>query len=264
MRSITTSETEQIRNQFEQDGFYHARAVFDPAELAELETDFDRIVDQLCRSNEKINARWQGEQMQEASIADTEVIHTHNVQSYSAIWARALFQPRFLDMASAILGPDVVLHHTKLFQKPPEKGAPFPIHQDWTYFPTERDSMIAGIIHVRDADDTMGCLRVYPGSHRLGRVANSHGRRRIDVLRQHPLEQATPIEAKAGDVVFFHYFTLHGSLPNRSERTRKTVLVQLMNGRDATEGEVKHPDTKLVLRGWNHRMTRSGNILPLG
>jgi len=39
--------------------------------------------------------------------------------------------------------------------------------QDWTYFPTTQDSMIAGSIHVSDADDRRGCLRVYPGSHRL-------------------------------------------------------------------------------------------------
>ncbi len=59
--------------------------------------------------------------------------------------------PKFLDIAEQILGPDIILHHTKLFQKPQGKGAPFPMHQDWQYFPTVKDTMIAGIIHVSEA-----------------------------------------------------------------------------------------------------------------
>ena len=53
--------------------------------------------------------------------------------------------------------------------KAPESGSPFPLHQDWSYFLTRRDSMIAAVIHVSEATDEMGCLRVVPGSHRLGR-----------------------------------------------------------------------------------------------
>ena len=33
-----------------------------------------------------------------------------------------------------LFGDDVILHHSKLFQKPAEQGAPFPMHQDWAYF----------------------------------------------------------------------------------------------------------------------------------
>ena len=72
----------------------------------------------------------------ERSAKDTVVVHTHNVQMYSAAWLRAMLHPQFLARAQAILGPNVILHHTKLFQKPAEKGAPFPMHQDWGYFPT--------------------------------------------------------------------------------------------------------------------------------
>ena len=130
------------------------------------------------------------------------------------------------------------------------------MHQDWPYFPTENNSMIAGIIHVSDATDEMGCLRVYPGSHRLGRVEGADGRRQNDILDQYPIENAQVIEADAGDVIFFHYFTLHGSMPNRSAQTRKTVLCQLYAGTDRVEDGNQHPDERLVLRGWNHNISR--------
>lgn len=241
---------------FASDGYYVEKGVFSPVEIAELETDFDRIVEQLLAGDEAINATWGGPEMKQLGAEKLVVLHTHNVQQFSARWGRALYHARFLKVATDILGPDVVLHHTKLFQKPSEEGAPFPVHQDWTYFPTEKDTMIAAVIHVSKATDEMGCLRVYPGSHKLGRIAGTHGQVSSELLDQHPLSGASPLEAEPGDVVFFHYFTLHGSMPNRSANTRKTVLVQMYAGDDRVEEGNGHPDERLVLAGWNHHATR--------
>jgi ectoine hydroxylase-related dioxygenase (phytanoyl-CoA dioxygenase family) len=245
-----------IHEFFTENGFYLARGVYSPDELREMERDFDRIVEQLVASGEQINARWGGPEMERIGGPGTQVLHTHNVQQFSAVWLRAFLQPRFLAVAEAILGPDIILHHSKLFQKPAEKGSPFPMHQDWTYFPTLKDSMMAGIIHVSRATDEMGCVRVYPGSHRLGRITGTSGQRESEVLEKYPLERATILEAAPGDVVFFHYFTLHGSRPNTSSKTRKTVLVQLYAGDDRVEEGNMHTDERLVLQGWNHHATR--------
>ncbi|MEM8788052.1 MAG: phytanoyl-CoA dioxygenase family protein [Pseudomonadota bacterium] len=246
-----------IADSFRDQGFYHARGVFSPAALTGLEADFDRIVAQLTASGETVDATWDGARTAVLARADDVILHTHNVQKYSRTWMDALLSAPFLDVVEAILGPDIILHHSKLFQKPPENGAPFPMHQDWPYFPTVGDTMLAGIIHVSDASDDMGCLRVYPGSHRLGRVPGADGRQPNTVLDRHPIERAQPIEARAGDVVFFHYLTLHGSMPNRSKRTRKTVLVQMYSGRDHVEPGNRHPDERLALRGWNHHISRA-------
>ncbi len=246
-----------IGRQFAEDGYYLAKGVFSPAEVRELEIEFDHIVSQLQSGDEELNAKWSGPEMEKLSTEKMVVLHTHNVQRFSAKWAKAMYQERFLQVATDILGPDVVLHHSKLFQKPGEKGAPFPVHQDWTYFPTEKDAMIAGIIHVSRATDEMGCLRVYPGSHKLGRVADSSGHVSNEILEKHPLSGATPLEAEPGDVVFFHYFTLHGSMPNRSPHIRKTVLMQMHAGDDQVEEGNQHPNERLVLAGWNHRASRS-------
>lgn len=257
---MSTSPTE-ISEFFNKNGYYVARGVYSPAEIHELETDFDRIVAQLSRSGEDINARWGGEAMDKLGAQNSVVFHTHNVQIYSAAWMRAFMQKRFLEAATAILGPDVILHHSKLFQKPAEKGAPFPMHQDWSYFPSVKDTMIAGIIHVSQAADNMGCVRVYPGTHKLGRLAETNGQTSSEILKDYPLENATVIEAEPGDVLFFHYFTLHGSMPNRSDKIRKTVLVQMHSGSDAIEEGNKHPNSRFAIAGWNHFAKRSlGNV----
>jgi len=257
MVAPTSFDVSGAHSAFEQDGYWLAKGVFSPQEVELLEQDFDRIVDQLQRSGEHINARWGGPEMERLGAENMVVLHTHNVQQFSAVWSRALLQERFLEGARAILGEDIVLHHTKLFQKPSENGAPFPMHQDWDYFPTVKDTMIAGVIHVSNATDEMGCLRVYPGTHRLGRVQGTAGYLESELLAKFPIEGATPIEAEAGDVVFFHYFTIHGSMPNRSNKTRKTVLVQLHAGDDAVEDHIQHPNERLVLSGFNVHASRN-------
>ncbi|MEZ4631372.1 MAG: phytanoyl-CoA dioxygenase family protein [Deinococcales bacterium] len=241
---------------FKEHGYYHAKGVFNAEEVAILEADFDRIVGQLQASGEKIDATWQGPEMSRIKAKDDIILHTHNVQQYSANWLRAFQQENFLKVGRAILGDDIILHHSKLFQKPQEKGSPFPMHQDWSYFPSIKDSMIAGIIHVSDATDEMGCLRVYDGTHKLGRVLDASGQHQSEILAKYPIEGAMPVEAKAGDVLFFHYFTLHGSMPNRSNRTRKTVLLQMYAGSDRIEDGNRHPDERIVLSGWNHYASR--------
>lgn len=246
-----------IKTTFDRDGYYVARGLFQADEVAALETDFDRIVAQLSASGEDVDATWDGGQAAKIGRASDKILHTHNVQKYSRVWLNAFLNDRFLDVAQAIIGPDIILHHSKLFQKPSENGSPFPMHQDWPYFPTVHDTMMAGIIHVSAATDPMGCLRVYPGSHKLGRIDGSDGRRENDVLNGYPIEGATVVECDPGDVIFFHYFTLHGSMPNRSVKTRKTVLCQLYAGTDRIEDGNAHPDERMVLRGWNHQISRA-------
>jgi ectoine hydroxylase-related dioxygenase (phytanoyl-CoA dioxygenase family) len=255
-----STSTSEITTFFQENGYYHARGVFSPGEVAELERDFDRIVRQLTGSGEEVETRWQGAEMEKIAPKNSVVVHTHNVQIYSSAWLRAFLQPRFVEVVQAILGgPDVILHHSKLFQKPAEKGAPFPMHQDWSYFPTLKDTMMAGVIHVSDATDEMGCLRVYPGSHKLGRLADSGGQgaEAGGVLSHYPLEGATTVEAEPGDVAFFNYLTLHGSKPNRSQKIRKTVLAQLHRGDDCVKEGNTHPNARLVLSGWNSFAKRS-------
>lgn len=245
-----------IKTFFDQNGYYVARRLFSGATLQDLTRDFDRIVRQLTRTGDLNSTQWGGERQKKDGGANSMITHTHNVQNYSAAWLQAIQDRKLLDIAGAILGPDIILHHTKLFQKPTENGMPFTMHQDWSYFPSVKDTMMAAVIHVSPATDKMGCLRVYPGSHKLGRVPHTGGQEPCEFLDQYPLEEATVLEAEPGDVVFFHYFTLHGSKHNRSKRLRKTVLVQTHSGHDEIEAGNGHPNARLALRGWNHRINR--------
>ena len=244
---------------FKEKGFCVINNLFNSDIVDTLSSEFDRIVSQLQKSGENINARWSSELTKDIEQSETQVIHTHNVQSYSAEMMAMIQSKIFLDNVEKLIGPDIILHHSKLFLKPPGNGSAFPLHQDWSYFPTEKNSMIAAVIHLSESDEEMGCMRIVPGSHKLGTIEKTDGHSFVKgVHDRYQLEDAEPIIVGPGDVVFFHCCSLHGSLQNVSKRPRKTVLVQLYSGSDRVVDGNRHTNVQLVLRGVNHFATRSG------
>ncbi|RAK58943.1 phytanoyl-CoA dioxygenase family protein [Phenylobacterium hankyongense] len=212
--------TDEQRSFYQENGYIHIRGLLTPQEAAAYRAECHSLVERIGEND----ATW-------ASVRDQgmRLTHCHDVQFQSAAFTRLLVDERLTGVATSLIGPNVQLHHTKMFIKPPEKGSPFPMHQDYPYFPHEGNSMIAAIIHFDDAPDDKGCLRVAPGSHKLGPlepVGEDHH------LPQFPLEAALPLPAKAGDAIFMSYLLVHGSGVNRSQEARTTILVQMRDPAD--------------------------------
>ena len=242
---------------FENDGYYLSKNLFNKSEISILEKEFDKIVLQLEQSGENINARWGGDLIKNIDLKNSKVIHTHNVQTFSSIMLKMIQNKKLLEIAASFIGPDIILHHTKLFLKPPKLGSAFPLHQDWSYFPTEKNTMIAAIVHISNSTDDMGCIRLVSGSNKLGKIKKSDGHSYEKKIHgKYTLESAIPIEAKSGDVLFFHCCTLHGSMPNKSSKPRKSILIQLYSGKDKIINGNNHTNVQLVLQGWNYNSTR--------
>jgi hypothetical protein len=209
-----------------------APGVFSPEECAYLREESHALIRRLLDVGAP-GTRFEG-WGSAAKVTDLprELLHCHNVQFHSAAFARLIVDPRFTDRVADLIGPNVQLHHTKLFIKPPEKGAPFPMHQDYPYFPHEKDTMMAAIIHFDDAPLEKGCVRVVPGSRKLGPLEHLHEGGHHLPVEQFPVAEATPVPAKAGDVLFFTYLTIHGSGVNTSSEARTTLLVQMRDPSD--------------------------------
>lgn len=222
---------ESIR-QFRDEGYALVQGLLSPGEAAALRAECHDLANRLSRTG-NIDATWGSARAAVQEAQQTQILHCHNVQFYSAAFSKLIVDPRFTDACAAFMGTEnVQLHHTKMFIKPPEKGSPFPMHQDAPYFPHDRHSMIAAIFHFDDAPLEKGCLRVVPGSHKLGMLEHdSEGGWHLP-FEKYPIEDATPIPAKAGDAIFFSYLTIHGSGVNTSSEARTTVLVQVRDPED--------------------------------
>jgi phytanoyl-CoA hydroxylase len=223
---------------FEGNGYLLAKGVYSAAEMRDLEEDFDRIVRQV-EAGGNAHALAKGN------------VYTLNPHQYSSRWMRALLQERFLGAAEELIGPDIVLSHSSLVEKrKSESRATIEMHQDWSYMPTRENTLVSGMIHVSSATEEMGCLRVFPGSHKHGRIPES-SRADPNFHERFPIETATPVEAEPGDVTFFSYFVFHGSMPNRTEMPRKTVITRVLSGQDEREGKIEYNEN-IVLQGFNY------------
>src|SRR2546425_970593 len=89
-----------------------------------------------------------------------------------------------------------------------------------------------------------------PGRHNLGPLKHhAEGSWHLP-LERYPLESAVPCPAKAGDVLFFSYLTIHGSGLNVSNEARTTLLVQMRDPTDLPTQQVhKSRGQGMMLRG---------------
>lgn len=144
----------------------------------------------------------------------------------SAAFFRSAFDEKALDLLEAMLGPNVELFGIgQCLYKEPVGGHPKHLHQDAAYFEHRYEGPVAILSYVVDTDLVNGALHVVPGSHRLGTL------RHIDTFshlgldpEEWPWERSLPIVGQAGDSIFFHYRTIHGSQENHSQASRPVFI----------------------------------------
>ncbi|WP_344243897.1 phytanoyl-CoA dioxygenase family protein, partial [Microlunatus panaciterrae] len=227
MTTLATSQLEQYALEYQQQGFVLAKGLLSKKEAADYRTHSHDLLTMLNRNDDPT---W-GAAAEVAMGQATQLKHLHDAQFYDAAYSRLLVDPRFTDVASAVLGvPNVQLHHTKLFVKPPENGSPFPLHQDHPFFPHTYHRVAAAIFHFDDAPLEKGCVRIVPGSHLAG--PREHDPAGSFHLTDVPFSDSVPQPAEAGDVLFFSYLTVHGSGVNVSNEARTTWLVQFRDPAD--------------------------------
>jgi ectoine hydroxylase-related dioxygenase (phytanoyl-CoA dioxygenase family) len=208
---------------YDENGYLFVPGVFSSSEVEEMRDALARILETVGATEHDRSHTWAG-------VDPTlQLKGFHDLQYHDAVFTRMVAHPRLVAILTDLIGPNVQLHHSKMLVKPPEQGAPFPMHQDYPYFPHERHTVLAASVHLDDTDEENGCLHVVPGSHRLGPLAAEGDAHTVD----YPLESGTPCPAAAGDVLFFNYLTIHGSGVNRSPRTRRNVLFQYRDPADA-------------------------------
>ena len=233
------NETNQIMLNVDQKRFYAengyllVEGLLTPEEAAAYRQETHALMARLSSVTRRANDATWGSAKDIAGGVVTQLLHCHDVQFQSAAFARLIVDDRLTGVASDIMGgPNVQLHHTKAFIKPPEKGSPFPMHQDAPFFPHDHHSMIAAIVHFDDAPVEKGCVRVVPGSHKAGILPHiGEGSFHLDPT-EYPVADALPCPARAGDVLFFSYLTIHGSGINTSDEARTTVLIQMRDPAD--------------------------------
>ena len=161
--------------------------------------------------------------------------------------------PTVLDIVESMIGPDILLYNVTYIIK--EANAPSHVswHQDLTYWGLSHDDQVSMWLALTVADDVSGCMRMLPGSHKHGRYDHETTEDESNVLLQGQTvrgideDKAVLCPLQPGEASFHHGWTLHASMPNRSNDRRIGLNVQYIASHVK---QTKHDrDTVMLVRG---------------
>jgi phytanoyl-CoA dioxygenase PhyH len=232
--------TKQQLAEYEEFGFLHSVPILSEDEVAHYRAQ----VEQTCRA---IGGR----------IARLNSLHLF----FRWAWDLST-HPRVLDCLEELLGPNIVLKSTRIFYKHGRSASYVGWHQDGITESLKDGRAPAIWLGLTSATVENGCLRVVPGSHRLGLLQHesnpeieplpgsaptsvenwfrAYGDELSERITRVPKELSPPFDLvmRPGEMSIHHPVTLHGSNPNLSNEPRIGLSAsysapELYNGRSA-------------------------------
>lgn len=248
MNSAKTSTSPEIDiEQYRRDGFLTAPSVFTPDELQLMRDASDDVL-ALCAGEPERYARrieWERDHVDAThqSQMDRVIRKLEPVSDISPLFAKYSQHPGIVDPLKQIFNDDVALFEDKLNLKLPG-GSPYPWHQDWACcWRAHTDELITCFIYLDDADESMGCLQVIPGSHRGKPILpfKEGSKFEIDPAAVQS-DRAVPVPLKAGGMIYFDPYLLHYSDYNTSNRPRRTIIFTYNPARLGQINEARFPN----------------------
>lgn len=186
----------------------------------------------------------------ESQDPNTILFHALGAWRISPSLHDVLWNPRFVMAASQLLGNvPVRFWHDQIFWKPPKQGGVVAWHQDYSYW--TRTKPIAHLTcwcGLDDATKENGCLQYIPGSHRWGLLPKpviagelAGIKTFLNEEQKKMFEHPRFAEVKAGEAIFHHALTLHGSGSNTSEKPRRAFVINVF-----ADGVVSDADEPLL------------------
>jgi hypothetical protein len=217
--------TEQLRC-YDADGFLVLPGYFDAQAVEELTEAAGEVlarVGPLVRGNPRVQVDRLGDQV--------GVRQAWPVIDLSETMARFAADERVVGLFRDLFGGEVpVLFEDKLNFKHPEVGTQFPMHQDFSYWHAYSPRLTSAMIYLDVATEENGCLEVVPGWHQRGLLERTE----MDVgpaMDHHvPAEVLDPtlarrVPGEPGTLILFSCMTPHRSGPNRSDRSRRALIL---------------------------------------
>lgn len=211
---------------YDRDGFVVTPNVFTRPELAEMDAEFDRIIDEQATMPDPPGQPGRGWLLRLGLLSD-------KTAEYCA-------DDRVLDLISPIVRPGIAIYSAKLVSKEPRDPEPCHWHQDDAYYVSRSSSAVRKSIWVplTDVAPAQGCLRVVPGSHKRGLQPTKkrpNGTCDLSIATQFDLSDAVDVPITANKMVLFSALLYHSSEGNTTDTRRRAFIVSYQEGA-VTEG----------------------------
>ncbi len=227
---------------FNDNGYYIARSVFSQEEVSELRSHYMKLWAEKSPTNDPTVSAALKDDRPDPLQNYTRLLQMHR---WDQVSLNFLIDPRLRDLLTTILSAEPYAVQTMMYYKPSGARGQA-LHQDQFYLRVQPGTCCAAWLALDDSDEENGCMQVVGGSHRWDILCTIPADTRLsftDVTVPLPAGvSATPCIMKAGDVLFFHGSTVHGSLPNSSkDRFRRSLIGHYAVGAAEKIGEFYHP-----------------------
>lgn len=238
-------------SQYHRDGFVIAPQVFPEQEVARLREHYMEL---------RARGTWPGDASgTDIGAADPmkkfpRMIHMHHWDDVSLRW---LLDPRLNRCLTQLLGREPMAVQSMLYFKPPGARGQA-VHQDQAYLRVEPATCVAAWLALDDCDEENGCMQLVPGSHKIPMLCTQAADPQesiSDLTVPVPAGMRTvPAIMKAGDVLFFNGFVIHGSFRNAStHRFRRALIGHYLMG-----------EAERVARFFKPVLRMDGSVVELG
>jgi hypothetical protein len=214
-----------LRARLRDDGFLFFRRLVDANAVLSLREDVLRALD---------SAGWLDPDADSTEGRPGPVTRVEGAPTYWEGYTRVQQEQRFHRLAHdpalvrlmrRLIADDLLVHPRKIARFSfPHSGFTTPPHQDYRYIQGTTDVFTAWM-PLSACPPELGGLQVLQGSHTSGLLPTSAavgaGGLTVDVREDDP-DWAT-VDYEPGDVLVFHSLTVHGGLPNVSDRLRLSV-----------------------------------------
>jgi len=230
--------------QYFQDGYLRLGKVLSEAELAALQQrideimlgqagiDYDRVLMQLDSDTGAYGDMpaqtkgFKGPTLNYRKIQDLE--HDPLFLAYTQ-------RPLFQEICARVYGAhaSIACFRAMFMNKPAGKGTVLPWHQDGgAGWDVDRDPLVTVWTALDPATIANGCVKVIPGSHKLG-LLSAYGHTITPEQEQeyYSEDKALYLELEPGEAVLLHNWLLHSSDVNKTARPRRAFSVCYVDAR---------------------------------
>lgn len=231
MNANVLSETQLLS--FQRDGFVVLPGLLEDGLIEQMRAVADdHVAAQLAPVEYEVDVQYPGSpQNSKADGAETtrRLLHAYSRHEVYRKWA----------MDSSIKGalqglfaaPDIELsqcHHNCMMTKHPGFSSATLWHQDNRYWAFDEQNLISVWTALGDENRENGCLRVIPGSHQLvldpGCFDAAMFLRPDLPTNKMLIQDATRVELKRGDVLFFHSKLFHAAGRNLTDEVKYSLV----------------------------------------
>jgi len=215
---------------FSENGFLAGIKMLDDAQVNFLRNELSEVAD----TSHPAHSLYYEFHSNESADPSTILFHALGAWRIGPGFHDVLWNPRFLVAASQLLGNvPVRFWHDQLFWKPAKKGGVVAWHQDYSYWTrTKPVAHLTCWCGLDDATKENGCLQYIAGSHRWGLLPKPVLAGDIQGIRDFlndeqkgQFDHPQYAEVKAGEAIFHHSLTLHGSGENKSDKPRRAFVI---------------------------------------